>query len=75
MSAMKLLEIYEEKFMSQLLVALGLVMILEGIPWFLSPHRMRHFVLQLAGMSDSTLRAAAMASMGGGLLVVYLVTG
>ncbi|PNU19805.1 DUF2065 domain-containing protein [Geothermobacter hydrogeniphilus] len=60
--------------MSQLLIACGIVMILEGIPWFLSPQRMRHFVAQLASMPDAALRLAAVASMGAGLLLVYLVT-
>ncbi|ORJ59501.1 DUF2065 domain-containing protein [Geothermobacter hydrogeniphilus] len=60
--------------MSQLLIACGMVMILEGIPWFLSPQRMRLFVVQLASMPDAALRLAALASMGAGLLLVYLVT-
>ncbi len=61
--------------MKPLLIACGMVMILEGIPWFLSPTRMRRFVAQLGTLPDRTLRVAAFGSMASGLWLVYLVTG
>lgn len=60
--------------MSQLLIALGLVLIVEGCPWFLSPRKMRSFLTQLSELPDRTLRATGLISMGSGLFLIYLVT-
>ena len=55
-----------------LLVALGLAMFLEGLPWFVSPAAMRRFFQQLSQMTDTTLRAIGMTLMSLGLALAYL---
>lgn len=55
------------------LSALGLVLILEGIPYFISPPRMKEFMRQIQEMDDGTLRKMGLAAMIMGLLIIYLV--
>ena len=56
-----------------LLVVLGVVMIVEGIPWFLSPSGYKRMLLQLLPVKDTVLRLLGLSCMLGGLLLVYLV--
>jgi len=58
-----------------LLVVLGVVMIVEGIPWFLSPAGYKRVLLQLLPASDKVLRLLGLSFMLAGLLLVYLVRG
>jgi uncharacterized protein YjeT (DUF2065 family) len=58
-----------------LLVVIGVVMIVEGIPWFLAPGGYKRLLLQLLPMGDSTLRVIGLLFMLSGLLLVYLVRG
>ena len=56
-----------------LLVAVALVMVIEGIMPFLSPTQCRR-ALQLASqMDDKSLRSLGFASMAVGLVLLYLV--
>jgi uncharacterized protein YjeT (DUF2065 family) len=55
------------------LVVIGVVMIVEGIPWFLSPGGYKRLLLQVLPLNDITLRLLGLALMLGGLLLVYLV--
>ncbi|MBF0358125.1 MAG: DUF2065 domain-containing protein [Magnetococcales bacterium] len=59
--------------MNDFLTALGLVLVLEGVPYFLSPNKMRMWVIQVAKLPDETLRKTGFIMMAIGLLVVYLV--
>ncbi|MBI5789230.1 MAG: DUF2065 domain-containing protein [Candidatus Schekmanbacteria bacterium] len=52
--------------------ALGLVLILEGMPYFISPPQMKRFIRHLLEMPDEQLRKVAFFSMLLGLLLVYL---
>jgi uncharacterized protein len=61
--------------MDFLLVVLGVVMIVEGIPWFLSPGSYKRLLLHLLPVSDAALRLCGLTCMLGGLLLVYLVKG
>ena len=56
-----------------LLVVLGVVMIAEGIPWFLSPAGYKRMLLQLLPVRDALLRLFGLGCMLGGLLLVYLI--
>jgi len=56
-----------------LLVALALVLVIEGIVPFLSPGAMRRAMLALAEMNDATLRFAGLTVMVAGCLLLYLV--
>ena len=54
---------------------LGVVMVLEGIPWFLSPSAMKQVYLQMLTLSETRLRVMGLFFMMSGLLVVYWVRG
>ena len=56
-----------------LLVALALVLVIEGIVPFLNPGAMRRALLALAEMNDNTLRFAGLTVMITGCLLLYLV--
>jgi uncharacterized protein YjeT (DUF2065 family) len=61
--------------MEFLVVVIGVVMIVEGIPWFLAPGWYKRVLLQLLPVSDVSLRMLGLAFMLTGLLLVYLVRG
>ena len=56
-----------------LLTAVGLVLVLEGIWPFLSPERLRKTMAFAMQIDDATLRGVGLASMIVGLVVIYLV--
>jgi len=51
---------------------IGMVMIVEGFPYFTFPERMREMLRHIAGLPDATLRKIGFALMAGGLLLAYL---
>lgn len=55
-----------------LIIVLGIVLIVEGMPWFLSPLRMKRMLSELFLVNDRALRCAGLALMLFGLLLVYL---
>jgi len=55
-----------------ILVAVGLVLIIEGLPYFAFPDRIKTLLLQVQNISDGTLRILGLAAMLAGLLMVYL---
>ncbi|MEO5339643.1 MAG: DUF2065 domain-containing protein [Magnetococcus sp. MYC-9] len=61
--------------MNDFLTAIGLVMILEGIPYFAIPERMRRMVVHVAALPSDLLRRTGFFLMCLGLLLVYLVRG
>jgi uncharacterized protein YjeT (DUF2065 family) len=61
--------------MDFLVVVIGVVMIVEGIPWFLSPGGYKRLLLQVLPLSDGVLRLLGLMLMLCGLLLVYLVKG
>ncbi len=60
-------------FSESLVVVLSVVLIIEGIPWFLSPRGTKRMLIELSRMNDSFLRVIGLAFMLTGLLLVYLV--
>lgn len=58
-----------------LLVVLGVVLIVEGIPWFLSPRGTKHMLSELFRMNDHSLRGVGLFFMLVGLLIVYVAKG
>jgi uncharacterized protein YjeT (DUF2065 family) len=60
---------------SDLAAALALYLVLEGIMPFLSPAALRRALTSFAGLSDTQLRMAGLASMLAGLLLLFLVRG
>ena len=56
-----------------LLAAFGLMLVLAGIIPFLNHRALRQTLLRLAQLEDRVLRIAGLASMTGGLLVLYFL--
>jgi uncharacterized protein len=61
--------------MSDLLVALGLVFVIEGLLWAVSPAFGRRLLALAAETPESTLRFAGAFAAALGVLVVWLVRG
>lgn len=61
--------------MNDFLTAVGLVLILEGIPYFAAPDHMRRMVARIAELPEAFLRRSGFLLMVLGLLVVYMVRG
>jgi uncharacterized protein YjeT (DUF2065 family) len=57
----------------EILVALGLVLILEGILPFLNPAGWRRALMMLTQMDDRWLRIMGLSSMLVGLLIIHLL--
>ena len=56
-----------------LLVALALVMVIEGILPFLNPGGMRRMLQMVSEMDDRSLRVGGLISMVLGVITLYLV--
>ncbi len=56
-----------------LLAALALLLIIEGIVPFLNPEFMRRMVIGMLKINDQTLRFAGLSSMVAGVLLLYLL--
>jgi uncharacterized protein YjeT (DUF2065 family) len=56
-----------------LVVVLGVVLIVEGIPWFLSPRGTKRMLIELSQLNDNSLRGIGLVFMLAGLFLVYLV--
>lgn len=54
------------------LCVVGMVMIVEGVPYFLFPDSMKMFIEKVLEMSDSTLRRFGFFLMLFGLCLVYM---
>jgi uncharacterized protein YjeT (DUF2065 family) len=56
-----------------LLAALALVLVIEGIVPFLNPQSLRKMLATVAQLDDRTLRITGLASMICGVVMLYLV--
>lgn len=61
--------------MSDLIAALGLMLVIEGIFYAGFPQAAKAFMLQAVERSESVFRAAGLASLAIGLAIVWLVRG
>ncbi len=57
------------------LCVMGMVMIVEGLPYFAFPAKMRQMVAMMLGLDNNTLRRFGLFMMLSGLGVVYLAMG
>jgi len=57
----------------ELLVAVALLLVIEGILPFLSPKTMRGVLLKMLEMDDKSLRISGLASMLIGVILLYLL--
>ena len=61
--------------MSDIAVALGLVLVIEGALWALAPGLGRKFLETTAEMPESSLRVVGAAAAASGVLLIWLVRG
>lgn len=61
--------------MYDLLVAAGLVLVIEGLLWALAPGFGRRMLDAASQMPDSSLRIAGAGAVAAGVLIVWLVRG
>lgn len=58
---------------NDLLTAIALVLVIEGVAPFLNPGGLRQALEQIANMPDGTLRLVGLISMACGALLLYVV--
>lgn len=58
--------------MEYFLCVLGMVMIVEGLPYFATPAKMKVWITKMVELPDSTLRLTGFLLMIAGLGLVYL---
>ncbi|MET0065141.1 MAG: DUF2065 domain-containing protein [Candidatus Thiodiazotropha sp.] len=56
-----------------LLVALALMLVIEGIWPFLNPNSMRNILLMVAQNNNRSMRLSGLVSMVSGVILLYLV--
>ncbi|MET0667448.1 MAG: DUF2065 family protein [Methyloceanibacter sp.] len=61
--------------MTDLAVAIGLVLVLEGLLWALAPGFGRRLLQASAHMSEQSLRLGGTIAVAAGVLVVWLAKG
>ena len=66
------LRIQARRTVEYFLCVLGMVMILEGLPYFAAPSKIKVWIQKLAELPDSTLRLMGFLLMVAGLGLVYL---
>jgi len=59
--------------MKLFLLLIGLVFILEGLPYAASPDSMRKWLVKLADLSSQQLRVMGFSAVGLGLLIIWIV--
>ena len=57
--------------MDYFLCVIGMVMIIEGVPYFLGPGKMKFWALKMQELPDKTLRTFGAVLMFSGLLLIY----
>ena len=60
---------------TEILTALALVLVIEGMLPFISPSRYRRMVIEVTQLKDGQIRNIGLAVMLIGLLLLYLVRG
>ncbi len=59
--------------MAFILSVLGVVLILEGIPYFAFPGKVKQWALMLQEVPTGTLRIIGLISMAAGLIFLFMV--
>ena len=59
--------------MKLLILVLGMVLVVEGLPYAVSPEKMQEWLRKLSEVAPQTLRFAGMACMAVGLLICWIV--
>jgi uncharacterized protein YjeT (DUF2065 family) len=58
--------------MDYFLCVIGMVMIVEGLPYFAAPEKMKVWMAKIREMTPAALRQFGLVMMAVGLLLVYL---
>lgn len=58
--------------MDYFLCVVGMVMIIEGLPYFAFPDKMKRFVIRLLEIDDKSLRVFGLFLMIVGLFLIYI---
>lgn len=58
--------------MTYFLSVLGLVLVIEGLPYFAFPAKVKEWAISLQELPEKTLRIMGFISIAAGLLLVYL---
>jgi uncharacterized protein YjeT (DUF2065 family) len=58
--------------MKYFLCVLGMVLIIEGLPYFAVPEKMKVWVVKVTSIPDGSLRKIGLVLMGIGLFLVFL---
>jgi uncharacterized protein YjeT (DUF2065 family) len=59
--------------MKLLMLLIGLVLILEGLPYVAAPEAMQDWLKKLSGVAPSQLRSIGLLAMVIGLLIIFIV--
>jgi len=57
--------------MEYFLCVLGMVFIIEGLPYFAFPEKVKSYIMKLKEMPDSTLRILGLSAIVTGLILIY----
>ena len=57
--------------MKDFLCVLGMVFIIEGIPYFVFPEKLKIYLIKITTMHDSILRFLGISAMIAGLILLY----
>ena len=60
-------------YWTEILTAVSLVLVIEGILPFVGPNRYKQLVAQIVRLSDSQLRVFGLSAMIAGLLLLFIV--
>ena len=58
--------------MDYFLCVIGMVMIIEGVPYFAAPDRMKQWMAKIMEMAPESLRRFGLVMMVAGLFLVFL---
>jgi uncharacterized protein len=57
--------------MEYFLCVLGMVFIIEGLPYFAFPDKVKSYIMKLQELPDSILRALGLSAIVTGLILMY----
>ena len=60
--------------MKYFLCVLGMVFVIEGLPYFTFPGHLKTYLRRIAEVSDRTLRVLGAVAVAAGLILVYFGT-
>lgn len=63
----------DKPLMKLLMLLIGLVLILEGLPYVAAPEAMQDWLKKLSGVAPSQLRSIGLFAMVIGLLIIFIV--